>query len=280
VAKISVLMNVFNAMEYLPYALKSIYDIADEIIVYDGLIKQFNKDGSVKSDNGSSIDGTVEFITNYPDDDRKIVFSSSMWDWEKDKRQAMVNQASGDWMMTVDSDEVYKAKDLAYVIDVIDKNPQLKSIWLTHYRFCGDFNNFYKWPGAVWQKMYPNAKLYGLREMLYEGNKVYKWPYAGCRNVNDSEFKKHLWLPSEKEIVCYHYSNVCSLEKAHRKKLISVGLGHKMNVWDQEQFGVGMSQQDFMRLRHLYEFNGEHPEVMQEHPYIKNPPEWMKEVKK
>lgn len=276
--RISVLMNVFNAMEYLPYSLKSIYDFADEIIICDGLIKQFNKDGSVKSNDGGSTDGTNEFVDSYPDGDKKISLYSNAWDWEKDKRQWMVDRATGDWMMTVDADEVYKGDDLNYVRATIEKNPRLLSVWLTHYRFCGDFYHFYRWPGAVWQKLYSKAKLYGLRELIY-GKKVYKWPYHICRNVSETEFNQRVWMPAERAIVCYHYSNVCTVEKAHRKKLISRGLGHNLTAWDQEQFGVGISQKEFEGVRNLHAFSGTHPDVMLEHPYYERPPAWLEEVK-
>ena len=277
--KISVLMSVFNAMEYLPYSLKSIYDFADEIIISDGLIEQFNKDKNILSDNGKSCDGTVEFVKEFPDPGKKIKFESGGWEWEKEKRQATVDMASGDWMMTVDSDEVYKPEHLANIRKGIKARPKVLSIWAKHLRFCGDFNHYYEWPGAILQKLSKGVKLYGYRELkIPEGKmmKVYKWPESECRNVTHSEFLERVWLPPIREVTCFHYSNVCSKDKAKRKKMIAKGLKHKLKNWDKIQFGTGVSQAKYECLRNLQEFEGTHPEVMKDHPYMRDIPKWLK----
>ncbi|GAF81355.1 unnamed protein product, partial [marine sediment metagenome] len=188
------------------------------------------------------------------------------WKWEKEKRQHIVGRATGDWIMTVDSDEVYKEKDLLFVKKIMGENPNILSIWPTHYRFCGDFWHYYPWLGAVFQRKIKGCELYGLREMWFPGRKVYKYPWNICKNVSDEEFKKHVWRTADRDIICYHYSNVCTAGKAHRKKLISVGLRHNMVGWDEREFGTG---------RKLKLFEGEHPDAMKEHPYYKNPPGWL-----
>ncbi len=274
--KISVVMSVFQSMEYLPYSLKSVYGFADEILICDGLVGQFNRSGSVKSNKGLSNDGTIEFIKDFPDPCKKIKFNTEIQEWEKDKRQFIVDRATGNWIMTVDSDEVYKEADLVYVKDTIKKNPDILSIWIHHYRFCGDFWHRYHWPCSVFQKKIKGQKLYGLREMWFPGEKTYRWPKSHCNNVTEEEFKKHLWFPAEREIICYHYSNVCSKDKMRRKRLISVGLGHNMNNWDEKSFGIGLDQKGYEKIRDIVRFEGKHPEIMKRHRYYKQPPEWMK----
>lgn len=274
--KISVVMSVFNAMTYLSYSLEAIYDFADEILICDGLIGQFNRDGTVRSSRGLSNDGTIEFVKSFPDPKKKIKFDKGVWELEKAKRHHIVERATGDWIMTVDADEVYHKKDLIHVRETVKRNPDIYSIWIHHYRFCGDFWHRYHWPCSVFQKKFKGHKLYGLREMWFPGKKTFRWPQRNCINVTDAEFKKHMWFPSEKEIICYHYSNVCTQEKAHRKRLISIGLGHDMNSWDKKQFGAGLNQKEYEKIRDIVRFKGEHPDVMKKHPYYKTPPEWMK----
>ena len=277
--KISAVMNVFQAMEYFPYALRSIYDHVEEIVIFDGLIDQFNKDGSVQSKNGSSNDGTLEFVAKFPDPKKKIKLDSRRWKDEKQKRQAMMRPVTGNYIMIVDSDEVYKPAELQLARKVLAENPQVLSVWPRHYRFCGDFNRYYQWWGAVYQKCDVSKKLYGLREILYPGNKVFKYPHKECKNVTRKEYDKHQWIPGPKELVCYHYSNVCTAGKARRKKLISIGLNHRMTDWDKRQFGLGLGQKEYDKIRNLREFKGEHPEAMLGHPYFKNPPGWLRRTK-
>lgn len=275
--RISAVFSVFNAMEYFPYSLRSIYDHVEEIVIFDGLIDQFNKDGSIESDNGSSTDGTLEFIKSFPDTGHKIILDTRKWEWEKTKRQAMVSIVKPcDYLMIIDSDEVYKKIELEYTRKILEKNPQVLSVWPRHWRFCGDFNRYYEWWGAVYQRWYPECTLYGLREVLYDGKKVYKFPHSESRHVTEENWSKCMWIPGPGELVCYHYSNVCTKEKAHRKKLISVGLGHNMEDWDKKQFGVGLDQKGYEEIRNTMPFKGEHPEVMKSHPYYTNPPEWVK----
>jgi len=277
VVKLTALVSVFNAMEYLPYSLGAMYPHVDEIVIFDGLISKFNQDGSAKHKGGSSTDGTVEFVQGYDDPDKKITLDSREWAVEKQKRQAMLDRATGDWVATIDSDEVYKDEDFRRVRARLEKT-KLCSIWVMHYRFCHDFRWFYRWPGAVFQKNYKHAKLYGLRELLYDETKCYKWPYPNSKGTNRKEWNQRCTLLPEDEAVCYHYSNVCSETKARLKKQISVGLGHKMKGWDAKSFGKGLSWREYVAERNLVEFSGEHPEIMRKHPYYAEAPKWQKEL--
>ncbi len=59
-------MQVWNEINWFPYSLKSIYDFADEIIICEGCHTTWN-DSSLRSS-----DGTIEFIKNFNDKDKKI----------------------------------------------------------------------------------------------------------------------------------------------------------------------------------------------------------------
>lgn len=280
--RFSVLMMTFQGMEYLPYSLQSIYDFADEIIICDGIIQQFNLQHNQDCKaNGGSTDGTDEFIHNFNDKDNKIKFKVGQWRYEKEKRQYMLNQAKGDWMFVVDIDEVYKPEHLQWIKQKLKDEKRIKAVWLHHYRFCRDFNHYYLWGCNVFQKMYPHCRLYGLRDMLYDKRKVFKYPFHESKNVTRAEFDKHLIFPNEHDIVCYHYSNVCSKEKSMKKKAIAQGLGHNISQWESDWFGIGISKEEYFQRRNIKEFKGEHPEIMKSHPYYNSPPDWWKhETKK
>lgn len=272
---ITALIMTFNGMEYLPYALQSIYNFADEIIICDGIIHRFNLQNiqNCKA-NGGSVDKTDNFIKNFKDKDKKIKYKVGEWEYEKQKRQYMLNQARCDWIMTVDTDEVYKSEQLKFISQLIKERKDLKAIWLNHYRFCLDFQHCYRWGSNVFQKRFAGCKLYGLRDIWFHKNKVFKYPFHESKNITRKEFDKSLVFPNENIISCYHYSNVCTKEKAEKKRAIAEGLGHNISKWWEDWFGVGISKDEYYRRRNIFEFKEEHPEIMKKHSYYKNPPGW------
>lgn len=280
--KISVLMMTFQGMEYLPYSLKAIYDFADEIILCDGIIDRFNLQNNIDfRANGGSTDGTDEFVKNFDDKDKKIKYKIGHWKYEKEKRQYMLNYATGDWMMVVDIDEIYKPEHLDWIKEYINNRKDLKAIWISHYRFCLDFQHYYLWGCNVFQKMFPGNKLYGLRDIWYPGKKVFKYPFHESKNISRKEFDKYLVFPHIDNIVCYHYSNICTEDKAIKKRAIAEGLGHNISKWWTDWFGVGISKEKYFKKRNIKKFEGKHPEIMKTHPYYKKPPDWWKyEIKK
>lgn len=273
--KISVLMMTFQGMEYLPYSLMGIYDFADEIIIVDGIIDRFNLHNQIdyRADGGST-DGTAEFIINFPDSDKKINYKVGRWKYEKEKRQYMLNLASGDWMFVVDIDEVYHHEQLNWIRKYLENNKKIKGVWAQHFRFCLDFKHYYQWSCNVLQRMYTGNKLFGLRDIFYPGHKVYKAPFKESRGITIEEYNTHLFCPKKENFLCYHYSNVCSKDKAIKKKAIAEGLGHNIKQWEADWFGVGISRKEYYKKRKICQFNGKHPEIMKTHPYYKNPPEW------
>ena len=67
----SFVMIVLNGMPFIENSLKSIYEFAHEIIIIEGAVEKCMFAANV---NGSSIDGTVEFIKSFPDTQNKIKF--------------------------------------------------------------------------------------------------------------------------------------------------------------------------------------------------------------
>ncbi|MGH9356058.1 MAG: glycosyltransferase family 2 protein, partial [Terriglobia bacterium] len=85
-SRISVVINTFNEEKNLPYALRSVQTWADEIIVVDM----------------HSEDRTVEIARQFG---AKVYFHERMG-FVEPARAFAIGQASGDWIMVLDADEI------------------------------------------------------------------------------------------------------------------------------------------------------------------------------
>jgi len=133
--KISYVMIVLNGMPFIEASLKSIYDSAYEIIIVEGAVKQCM---FAANPDGSSKDGTVEFIKAFPDPKKKIKLIQGIWPEKCEMQNKAVKIATGDYIWLVDSDEVYKKKDIEVIIGMLDADPTITQI---------NFSLFHFWKG-------------------------------------------------------------------------------------------------------------------------------------
>lgn len=117
---------VKNEENFVGYAIRSVVDFVDQILVFDT----------------GSTDKTVEIIKNivneYPD---KIVFEEK---GPVDKvrhtqlRQEMLNRTTTDWFMILDGDEVWTERGMKEVFEVINTRPEIECIVAPYYLCVGD----------------------------------------------------------------------------------------------------------------------------------------------
>jgi len=132
--KISYVMIVLNGMPFIQAALKAIYKSAHEIIIVEGAV--INCAFASNAD-GSSWDGTVEFIKSFPDPKNKIKLIQGSWPEKCEMQNLALSKATGDYLWLVDSDEVYKESDIRSIIAVLKQNPDV-------YRVEVPFLHFFK----------------------------------------------------------------------------------------------------------------------------------------
>jgi len=132
--RISYIVIVLNGMPFIEFSLKAIYDFAYEIIIVEGAVKDHifsaNPDGSSK-------DGTVEFIKSFPDPEKKIKFIQGKWAEKCEMQNAGAKVATGDYIWLVDSDEVYKKKEIETVFQLLRGDPdivQINFFWRTFWK--------------------------------------------------------------------------------------------------------------------------------------------------
>ncbi len=132
--KFSFIMIVLNGMPFIEYNLKSVYEFAHEVIIVEGAVE---KCMFAANPDGSSKDGTVEFVKSFPDPQNKIRFIQGRWPEERDMRNETLRHVTGDYAWLLDSDEIYKREDLDKIKTILTDDPSI-----TQVNFIGD--NFWK----------------------------------------------------------------------------------------------------------------------------------------
>lgn len=123
-------------MPFLEASLKSIYKEAYEIIIVEGAVEK----ALFASDKGHSIDGTIEFVKSFDDLDKKIKFISGVWPEKCEMQNRALEQASGDYVWLVDSDEIYKEEDLNKILRMLEEDPSITQIDFPSFHFWKNFD--------------------------------------------------------------------------------------------------------------------------------------------
>ncbi|UCC96701.1 MAG: glycosyltransferase [Phycisphaerales bacterium] len=132
--RFSFVMIVLNGMPFIEYSLKSVYAFAHEIVVVEGAVEQCM---FAANPDGSSTDGTVEFLKSFPDPQNKIKLIQGRWPEKCDMQNEALRYVTGDYVWLIDSDEIYKKQDLERVKTLVQSDP-----FITQINFNGD--NFWK----------------------------------------------------------------------------------------------------------------------------------------
>jgi ADP-heptose:LPS heptosyltransferase/glycosyltransferase involved in cell wall biosynthesis/predicted O-methyltransferase YrrM len=123
--KFSFVMIVLNGMPFIEYSLKSIYEFAHEVIIVEGAVE---KCMSAANPDGSSTDGTLEFIKSFPDPERKIELIQGRWPEKCEMQNVALRQVTGDYVWLIDSDEVYKTEHLKRIKKVCMDDPSITQV--------------------------------------------------------------------------------------------------------------------------------------------------------
>jgi glycosyltransferase involved in cell wall biosynthesis/ADP-heptose:LPS heptosyltransferase/predicted SAM-dependent methyltransferase/predicted O-methyltransferase YrrM len=123
--KVSFVMIVLNGMPFIEYSLKSIYDFAHEIIIVEGAVE---KCMFAANPDGSSTDGTVEFIRSFPDPQNKIKLVQGRWPEKCEMQNEALKHVTGDYVWLINSDEVYKREHLEKIKRILIDDPSITQV--------------------------------------------------------------------------------------------------------------------------------------------------------
>lgn len=267
--KISYVMIVLNGMPFIEFSLKAIYDSAYEIIIVEGAVKDCM---FAANSDGSSIDGTVEFINSFPDPDNKIKIIQGKWPEKREMQNKALEHVSGDYVWLVDADEVYHKQDIQKIIQMLEQDDSVMQMNLSFYPFWKGFDYYVFCPPVAWSrncgrvfKYAPGATFVNHRPitMRWPGNQHAITPYL----MPDVHF--------------FHYSYVLDsqvqqkirLYKTYRwDRVWQIGLDEWYNEcfrkWtpeNREKIEKAYSIWTVHRDSHTRRFEGAHPEVMLEY---------------
>jgi glycosyltransferase involved in cell wall biosynthesis/ADP-heptose:LPS heptosyltransferase/predicted O-methyltransferase YrrM len=221
--RFSFVMIVLNGMPFIEYSIKSIYDFAHEIIIIEGAVE---KCMFAANPDGSSNDGTVEFIKSFPDPAGKIRLIQGAWPEKCEMQNEALKYVTGDYVWLIDSDEVYKARDLASIKEMLKADPEI-----TQVNFIPE--NFWKGLDYIFTSTRFNEPAYHYRRLFkYRPGSSFSthrpptlyWP---GENHSTEEMKLVDGHATRRMgIVMYHYSYVLNSQVRQKTEL------YKRYGWD------------------------------------------------
>lgn len=261
-SKVSVQMCVYNSAEWLKYALTSIYEFADEIVIGEAA---WSLDVAKES-----IDDTIKIIKEFPDPENKIkLVRLGCFPDQRSARNEILKHQSGDWCMLVDSDEVWKKEHLDKLREYLDTTPlYLDNGTPNMVRFVPSVFNFY----------------FDLYHGMYETNpRVYRLSKDQEFNIDQGKFTTQMiFKPNE---IMYYHMSYCGEQTLKNKWWHFINdmptLSQSRQHWQHWEANVFMEwnpEKPYIipqntRTMHpiglnyiLQRFKGEHPEILKSHP--------------
>lgn len=165
--KLSVTLATYNEEKFLGACLRSVKDLADEIIIVDG----------------SSTDKTQEIAKDFG---AKIIIKENLQNFHINKKLANDN-ASGEWILQIDADEQASPDLVKEIREKIESNPEENGFWIPRANFF--LGRFLKKGGA-----YPDYTLRLYRKKL--GNLPAKSVHEQAEVTGKTGYLKHDLLHS------------------------------------------------------------------------------------
>jgi len=141
--KISFITIVLNGMPFIEFVLNSIYQYAHEIIIVEGAVENCM---FAANPDGSSVDGTVELIKHFPDPSKKIRLIQGKWPEKCQMQNKALEYITGDYIWLIDSDEIYRNKDIESILNILQENPTITQINFIPDNFFKGFNYIFVSP--------------------------------------------------------------------------------------------------------------------------------------
>ena len=141
--KISYITIVLNGMPFLQYCLESMLPFAHEIIIIEGGVPNCM---FAANEDGSSKDGTVEFLQKFSSDKSNVKIIQGKWKSKCEMQNAALKHATGDYVWLVDSDEFYRKPDIERMIQILQKDSTITQVNFILYHFWKGFDYIFDCP--------------------------------------------------------------------------------------------------------------------------------------
>lgn len=258
---------VFNGMPWIPYLLRNIYPMMDQIVITEGaayLMREF------ATPQGRSTDGTIEAIRAFPDPERKITLIQKDGFWEEYEMVYTFGEACRcDYLWHIDCDEFYKQQDMAQIKAVLAARPEINAVSIFRINFFGGMRGVinggrFSYGGDQLDRIFRWRK--GYRYVTHRAPTIVDEHGVQTNATNVLRGEE---LAQKYGIYIYHYSYVLPTqvkEKAIYYERVDDGYRRYSETYDKHfvRFTPYRVFKDKRPLSWLEPFRGEHPPEIQE----------------
>ena len=142
--RLSVLMTVFNEIDFVEYAIRSCLPYVDDLVIVEGSYKETIACGAEPR----STDGTREKILSLITGDDKVTYFEQNAESDKDQRNIGLNAIKefnpDGWLHIVDGDEVYTKENFEMIhnfMNLMEKQNK-RAAYFKSLTFVNDMQNF------------------------------------------------------------------------------------------------------------------------------------------
>lgn len=239
-------MTVFNEADFIDYSIRCCLPYVDDLVIVEGSYLETQKLGQPERSN----DGTVEIIEKYRTDPKvKIIYANAQTD--KDQRNIGLQKIKeinpNGWLLIIDGDEVYIPQTFPLIKKTMAnlERQGFKAAYFRSNTFVNDMNHYTLQEFPRLFKITPECTFTNDNFMYWNGA---EWT---SRFVTKFSFIQY-----------YHYSFMKDIKRIELKK-----------KWWETRFGTPfdygwhLENNQWKDKGHtIYEFKGQHPEIMQSHP--------------
>lgn len=267
--KIDIMIISLNGEPFIEHNLHQHYWFANKIIVVEGADNRTRDhvNRSFFTEDGHSIDNTVEIIKSFPDPEHKITLiqKNGFWSGGKDEMIAQTNDLiEGDFIFEIDVDEFYKREDIEKLINIIEEYPQITGFCFPWRNFWHNFHTIYGWENMnTFNCMWGEG---GWRLLRWEPG-VSRWithrpPTTSLSNGNSMTTA---WGPAHlapRDIWTYHYSDLLPKQNLMKSQY------YEIPQWYENIFMKWLTHKEEVEAYGIYplggsgktmEYNGTHP---------------------
>lgn len=237
-------MIVYNDADYVEYAIRSVKGWVDKLIIVEGAFEITIQTGKPPR----SDDGTLEIVSSFVDNKRVFLENVNLREHKHhyDVGYQWAIDQGADWAVMIDSDEVWT--DLAKKKADLYMNVKWAHELRVHEKcFINDFNHWYRGTYPRIFKCIPGSKFVFDNEVQFSGFE------RGAHNVSTIQGRD-----------IFHYGYV---RRKKRWQLKQDYMKAKDGNPILEQYKLQEDTYIIPSDIPIYEFDGDHPEIMKNHPF-------------
>lgn len=272
--RLNFVIIVLNGMPFIELLVESIYKFAHKIVIVEGAVENCK---FAAGENGSSIDGTVEYIKEFDDFDNKITLVQGLWEEKLQMQNKALEFIDSGYVWLVDSDELYKDEDILKVIDLLSSDNSITQMnFISHYNFWKGLDYYFTSP-EFFKPIHHYRRIFRYKEGCYFTS--HRPPTLFYPEDNTTSDKINVidgFQTFSMGINLYHYSYVLPAQVEQKIKLYDkYGWGNDWNLnlieW-YYNFFLGWTPENREELEKKYpawtgskdsyivKFHGSHPE--------------------